>query len=385
MRQIIIVIAMVASVPTVGAAQSASDARQELDRLIPEWRAARSAVVDAERALQHAPGTMVVERGHLRLIADSTIASAVAQAAATVSQSLDDVFGQEAALLSGYRFTAHLQPSRGGIAAPTIVLRRLEHATQPSARGAGERLGSEQRPVPLGTERETRDGLAAAMELLAATPLHATLDEELRIWFRYPLAVAPESPHELEDVYGGLTTASTDISRGCLAGDIRRCRQALGLAPVADPILEGHTATERRVLVEAKLDELRTPAKAAEYDRCVIDGDDEACIGRLRELPPEQLTTTYSSPATHRSFARWAITQGGADAYSRLRNSPSRRLDERLAAAAGVPADSLVASWHAHVMTARPVTPATPPLTAIATLLWIGVCGALALRSSRWR
>jgi hypothetical protein len=77
--------------------------------------------------------------------------------------------------------------------------------------------------------------------------------------------------------------------------------------------------------------------------------------------------------------------RGGDGAYARLHASVGRPIAERFGIAARMPADSVIASWQAHVMTGRPAQPAIPPLGALATVLWIGACGALALRSSRWR
>jgi hypothetical protein len=116
-----------------------------------------------------------------------------------------------------------------------------------------------------------------------------------------------------------------------------------------------------------------------------VGRDDAACVSRLREFSAERLARSLSTTAARRSYARWALAQGGAGAYARLRNSKGRPIEERFAIAAGMPADALVASWHAHVMTAQPASSTIPPATAFATLFWIGACGALSLRSSRWR
>jgi hypothetical protein len=329
---------------------------------------------------------MSIERGHLRLSVDSSIASQVASAAAAASASLERVFDDRARLASAYVIGARLQPVRlNGESGRVIRIRRLDPDSM-SAQGYAIRLaGNAERVVAVGDPDETHAGLVGALEAVAAVPLHASLDDDLRLWFRTAVSASAETPDELENIYIDLTTSSTELSRGCLAGDVRRCRQILGLTPIADPLLEAYTSTNRRRLVESNPERLRLSARAAEFDRCVLGADDAACIARLRDLPPESLSSAYSTTAARRSFARWAIGLGGPGAYSRLSTAAGVPLDERFGSAARVPPDSLVASWHAHVMSARPARSTLLPLTALTTVLWIGACCALALRSSKWR
>lgn len=370
---------------TPAVAQSAIEARRELDSLIPELRAATAVIEEAERARRRDAGAISIERGHLRLSVDASIASQTASAAAMASASLDRVFGDQARLASAYVIGARLQPVRvNGEGGHVIRVRRFDPDSM-STRGAAIRRAGEERVVAVGDPEETDAGLVAALEAVAAVPLHASLDDDLRLWFRTALSATAETPEELENTYIDLTTASTEVSRRCLMGDVRGCRQVLGLAPLADPILEAYTTTDRRTLVKGNAERLRLPAKAAEFDRCVVGADDTACIARLRDLPPESLWSAHSTTATRRSFARWAIALGGPGAYARLRTAPGLPLDERFGSAARLPGDSLVVSWHAHVMSARPGRSTLPPTTAFMIMLWIGVCGALALRSSRWR
>ena len=367
-------------------AQSAIEARRELDSLIPELRAATAVIENAERASRRNAGAMSMERGQLRLSADASIASQVALAAAAASASLEKVFGDRARLASAYVIGARLQPARvNGEDGHVVRIRRIDPDSMSTQAAAIRRAGNAERVVAVGDPEKTAAGLVAALEAVAAVPLHASLDDDLRLWFRTSLSATAETPDELENLYIDLTTLSTELSRRCLGGDVRGCRQILGLAPIADPLLEAYTPTDRRRLVEGNAERLRLPAKAAEFDRCVLGADDMACIARLRDLPPESLSSAYSTTAARRSFARWAIELGGPGAYARLSTVAGAPLDERFASAARLPGDSLVASWQAHVMSARPSQSTLPPITAFMTMLWIGACGALALRSSRWR
>jgi hypothetical protein len=383
-RRLIVLLGLTVGLPAVGATQSAAEARVELDRLLPEWRAANEAVIRAEHARRVSAAAMPIERGHLRLTVDSAIARQVSEAAAIASTSLDRTFGADARRVADYPMIALLQRvARKGDTTRMIHIRRPVGAKLFLTNG--RRLNNETRTVTIGRRGETDTALVRALEAVAAVPLHGTLDENLRLWFRTPLPASAETGEEIETVYVLMMTASTAISRGCLAGELRRCRELLGLSPVGDPVLDGHTAAQRRTTVEVSAERLRTPGNAAEFDDCVVNHDDAACIARLRDLSAEELGSGFSSTAARRSFARWAIALGGPDAYSRLRASHALPLDDRFAATAGVSSDSLVASWRSHVVAARPTTPNTPPVTAMTTLLWIAACGALSLRSSRWR
>lgn len=384
MRWIFLAGTFLTAIPAIGRAQSTADARAELDRLLPEWRAAREAAADGERLRRRDAGATLVERGHLRVMADSAIVGRVASAAATASASLDRVFGTEAAMLTGYPLVALLHGVVQNGDSTHVIRVRLPEPLAGARPGAG-RIGSQERVISLRDPHAVDGDLVRALEAAASLPLHAALDDDLRLWLRSALSATPQSQETLEGAYVDLATASTDISRRCLAGDVLGCRKALGLTPADDPVMEGYTAAQRRMVVQGNVALLRTPGRAAEFDRCVVDSEDTACIARLRELSIERLASSYSPTVLRRGFAHWAMAQGGAGAYSRLRASAGLPIAERFALAAGMPADSLVARWHGHLMTGRPTTPSIPPLTAVATLFWIGACGALSLRSSRWR
>ena len=374
------------ALPLPALAQSVIDARRELDSLMPELTAARAAFDSARRTRTRAPAMIAIERGYLRLRVESSIASMMSGAAVQASASIGRLFGDRASLASASVIVATVDSviTRDRRRA-TIRIRRLDPDTT-SITGAGlRRAGNAERVIAIGAPDETEAAVTIALEAVASVPLHALLDDGLRLWFRTALPATIESREELENVYIDLTTASTELSRRCLAGDVRQCSQVLGLEPIGDPIVEAYTAVDRRRLVQSDVERLRSPAKAAEFDRCVTGLDDGACIARLRERSPESLVSTYSTTATRRSFARWALEVGGDGAYARLQSSAGRPLSERFGVAARMPADSVIASWHAHVMSGRPARPAIPPLGALATVLWIGACGALALRSSRWR
>jgi hypothetical protein len=91
-----------------------------------------------------------------------------------------------------------------------------------------------------------------------------------------------------------------------------------------------------------------------------------------------------SAEARH-SLARLVLDVGGRAAYTRLLRYPGRPLSERLAFAAGLPRDSLMARWRSSILAARPKPVTITAPGAWTALGWAVVFGLLALRSSRWR
>jgi hypothetical protein len=69
---------------------------------------------------------------------------------------------------------------------------------------------------------------------------------------------------------------------------------------------------------------------------------------------------------------------GGTGAYDRL-VSAHGSVREQLAAAAGVPLDSVVSAWRARVLAARSEPMMVTPLVALAALVWCGAFTAVAL------
>ena len=358
------------SIAGVANAQAAADYLRHLDGLRAEWRALKTAADSAERARQRG-GAVSIQRGSLRVIADSVIAGPADAAARLAADAIDATFGSAAVALETH----------------PVVLRRLisirgsdtTFAISVSAAGREEVASAS-------SADEVQARLAGSLRgAVALQPLHQSLGDSLRRWFRVPLPAGRESRTETAVVYFELVTASTPVSRRCLAGDIHGCRQLLGLSPLVDPIVEGFTAAQRRTLVEARTLALRTAANAATFDRCVKGRDDAACIDRLRELPSELIEWPIASANMTRSFARVVLRDGSDGASARLQSAGSLTLAAAFASAGRRDPDSLVASWRSHVLASRPSRATVLPSTALATLMWITAFGALALRSSRWR
>lgn len=354
------------------AAQSAAEYRRRLDTLYPQYVAAKEAVARKERDRQEAARATLVERGPLRLLVDSALVPIIDEPATLTAQEIERTFGQSAQILSERQLVVRQR-----------VLGQMDGQPVQTVRLGVD--GREQ-SISMADPAITRQQLLAVLRGAAVTsPIHAALDDSLRNWFRAALYAGTETAEERERVYVGLVTGSTDISRRCLAGDLVGCRQLIGLAPVGDPLIDGHTAAQRRSAVVSRRTVLRTGRGAGEYDRCVADYDDSACIARLRTLPAAVFARSMGSTDMNRSFARFVLARGSEGAYDRLRTADSLPLAARFAVAGRAPTDTLIAGWRAHILAARPERTPVTPITALATLAWIVAGGALALRSSRWR
>ena len=113
-------------------------------------------------------------------------------------------------------------------------------------------------------------------------------------------------------------------------------------------------------------------------------GSDSACTELLRSLPPGVLPRPLTYDA-HAALVHIALRLGGREAYHRLVATPGAPIADRLAGAAGVSVDSLVAQWRSEILTARPTPVTLPPWGPWAALGWTAVFAVCALRSSRWR
>ena len=352
-------------------AQSADEYRRRLEILEPQWRAARASVDAKEQARRQAARTVTLERGALRLVVDSTLVPLVAGPAEIAARTLEATFGNAVSIVSEHPLAVRTDVSGRG--ADTIRVIRIGTPGRETT-------------IAIGDSLETRHRLIGALSGARITAaLHAALDDSARNWVRAALPAGRESAGERERIYVELVTASTGISRRCLDGENLGCRELLGLAPVHDPLVRGHTAEQRRAAVVARSPQLRVTGYRQEFDRCVADHDDAACTARLRTLPTETFTRSVGSSEMRRSFLRSALDRGGPYAYDRLRSTASLPLDARFAAAGNAPVDTLIAAWRTGILAARPARTPITPTAALATLGWILAAGALALRSSRWR
>jgi hypothetical protein len=220
--------------------------------------------------------------------------------------------------------------------------------------------------------------------LLANLPL-APPDRDLETWLGAPLRPRPKSRRDFASVYIRLVTAPSQAARRCFLGDIPSCRSVLDLDDSDSSYLQWYPspAERRAVLLRSFAEYFNRPATAAIWRECTR-GNDTGCVQLLRTLPRGAISAPLETDA-HRLLAHVALRMGGRPAYGRLLADSTVALSQRLAAAAGVPLDTLLVQWHAEVLAARPAAVAVPPWGVPAALGWILLLAGCGLRSSRWR
>ena len=80
-----------------------------------------------------------------------------------------------------------------------------------------------------------------------------------------------------------------------------------------------------------------------------------------------------------------ALEMGGEGSFTRLISRPQDPLRDRLAYAAGVPAETVAARWRSRVLESKPNAQAGLLLSPLSLLVWLILLTAFATRSTRWR
>ncbi|MGW8267873.1 MAG: hypothetical protein ACWGSQ_16015, partial [Longimicrobiales bacterium] len=190
---------------------------------------------------------------------------------------------------------------------------------------------------------------------------------------RVPLQRLPGVAREL------ITTPST-ATRRCFQGELDGCAEALALQGTEGGWNRWYTAEERRFYIRRTTRPVGD-RETAIWEACVDGGMDDACDLLLRDREP----VIPFSPEARASLLGHALWTGGAGAFQRLRGAAGEPLEDQLVLAAGIPRDSLLASWRREVLAARPSVWGGSGRSPLALLFWVALFGALAMRSTRWR
>lgn len=304
-----------------------------------------------------------VRVGGIRVLVTPLFRDLAERALRNAAARLDSMAGSAARRLSTTLVLRQLRDTSPHRAALTLVLR------------SGAELERQWGLVNDSTLRRWFDN-----ELLAQ--LNERAPPAIRYWAG-PLG--PDTVTAISWLHVRLDLVSSDavVARRCFAGDVAACSITLGLTPVSDPVLQWYDSTGRRRFVEAYLRRLGfRRSAAASAERC-LEGSDAACTGAMREL----VWSDRSGPATNEqrsTLARLAMQLGGPAAFDRIL-STDVPIAELLAVTAQTSTDSLLRVWQARVRETRlPSQDVTWGIVG-ASLAWILACGALSLRSTRWR
>jgi hypothetical protein len=221
--------------------------------------------------------------------------------------------------------------------------------------------------------------IAMVITSAVSSAVTATAASKITHWTGGTLTLTPGLGEKIDWAALRLAVVSSPsfLGKSCYLGDLRACRTFLGFDTVADPARMLYDATGRRMVVKYESERFGRASRVA-TQRCV-DGSDEACITVLELAGTRPLASNFERG----SLVLQAVDLGGTRAVERLVVTPGSSSDA-LAAAAGQPFDSVLASWQRHLRDRTSGSP-MPLIVAISSIAWIAVCLFFALRSSRWR
>ena len=355
-RNLFVAAALVLPRALVG--QHADLVRARADSLLREWQQA-SALAAVQDSLRHAAaiaGRDTVRAGALTILVNRSPLP-IAQAAAGAWTQIERFFG----------------PAAQWLARQPLVIQALDPDTMVPA-NPGDAL---QIYWDL-NERELTRVLLGFADLSSADPA-------VRDWLGGPVLPGLDSDQRRAQVYVALVTAPSQAVRRCFAGDRAACRDALSLGPTTpDLLIRWYGPDERRDLVTLRYAGfLDKGVRAPEFRSCA-GGSDSACLDLLESLPPGSLERPLDYAARF-SLLETAVALGGTRTFERLFATAPGPMGARLAAAAQVSEDSLVARWRSDVVTARPKPVPVPPWAMWVALGWTVAFMTCGLGSSRWR
>ncbi len=352
----------------VSAAQTVPEYTKRVDSLTTVWRAALAAKVrdDSLRVRQLPADTVRV--GNLVVLTDSAHAALSRETGALVSPALDAAYGSWAA-----RMKTHV----------LVVRRPAQRPTGTDSAIVQSGLVQKDGHVLMGVSAfATTEGLSTIWRRQAEEFLFQDFEPSFRDWLGPPIPSEPTTVRSLTQGRVDLVLSRSRVAHECALGAPGSCSKALGLVPVEDPAFGLFDEPQRVDMIKwySFVLRRRDPSK---YTRCVSDGNRAACDSLVRSIPTNAVPTPVSG-AVRLNFVRYALAIGGDGAFDRLALTNGTPGD-RIAAAARLPIDSVVSRWQSNLMSSPSSSTSIDPLTAISSLFWAGLCGTLALRSSRWR
>jgi hypothetical protein len=166
----------------------------------------------------------------------------------------------------------------------------------------------------------------------------------------------------------------------CLTGDAEACAVALGLRGSPDTLVEWYLPDTWPRLA-GLIDGGQSAQDALMRKRCMETRDLAACHA---VLIPDRVRSPVNSYG-RLYLVGLALDAGGEGAFDRLVADTGAALEQRLADAAGMSADSLLTKWSTAVRSAFPGSPLPSRGEFMVTLAWSISVLTLATRGSRWR
>ncbi|HET7025012.1 MAG TPA: hypothetical protein VFI39_07410 [Gemmatimonadales bacterium] len=227
------------------------------------------------------------------------------------------------------------------------------------------------------------DSADLVRDLVNILPVPAP-DNALSGWIGGSVQPTFRARQDAEASYVDLITSPYQTARRCFTGDVAACASALGLDAGSDRVSRWYlTAEERRRAALGFAAYFDDAARRPMFRACGA-GSDSTCVALLNSMDPTTLPEALKG-GSRQILVRLALRLGGHDAWRRLTADPTQAMGDRLAGAAEIPLDSLLAEWRRGILAARPAPLALAPWMVAACVGWVAVFGLLGLASSRWR
>jgi len=207
------------------------------------------------------------------------------------------------------------------------------------------------------------------------------LPEDLTTWVG-DFYIRSDPKRELEWGYRSLVTTPSVVVSDCFEGVLASCWDAMGLEHQDDWANRWYTAPERRMLVSSPNRSIGAMVEGV-VSSCVDNQRDDACSAVLAE---RGATAHIPLPQGSRmTLVAQALTLGGPEGYRSLATDSDAPIKDRLVQASGVSADSLISSWRAVTLQARPDVHGDTQRGLWSTLFWMLILAGVSTRSTRWR
>lgn len=357
-----------AGLSSVARAQTVAEYTKRVDSLTTAWRAAVAAQMHADSARALALPSDTIRVGNLVVLSDGGHVELSRATAAIVSPELDRAFGGWAARMQSHVLVVRRPTASGTPDDVTIV--------ESGVADSGGRVLLTSSSLP------TTEALAAAWRRKSEEYLSRDLDPPFREWLGVSVPIEPMTARGLAKGRVDLVLAHSRVAHECARGSAQACEQMLGLTPVDDPAFDLFDARERLDMIKwySFVLQRRDPGS---YARCVSAGAQAVCDSLVRSFPGDVIPKP-APPKVRLNFVQYALMLGGEGSFDRLVQTQGT-LGDRIAAAAKMPVDSVVSRWQSNLMSSSSSSTAIDVATALSSVFWACLCGALALRSSRWR
>lgn len=249
-------------------------------------------------------------------------------------------------------------------------------------------FGKGEAPLGLDSQGSTRVSTAfmsrdraLAFSRVLGRVMAADLPHDLRTWLG-GFFIRADQTRELERAYRSLLRTASAAVTDCYDGALDRCWDALGLDHQDEWATAWYHPSERRLLA-GRLARATNPPAEGILSGCLDDGNDEACTALLVDRGAGAFIPL--PPGARMTLVAHALSLGGPEGYTRLVAENEAPIKDRLARASGVSADSLIGSWRAAALQARPDVHDDTKKSRWSVLMWFLVLAGISTRSTRWR